>query len=374
MTIRNSQKSFFYLDSAWKDHWWGMPEFTADDTSPQYRIVLNFMTRNDIKDLATLIGIPINSTTKSIWYPPKKASRKFKYTGRPINNKYPICIPSKGRWEYSTTDKILDRMGISYKFFVEENEGDKYIEKLGENKVITMPFHDLNSGSIPARNYIWEWCKDREYNRHWYLDDNITGLYRLNKSMRIPVYGGGFFRAMEDFVDRYENIAMAGPHLKQFLVLASGAKSYRMPYRLNSRVYSCILINTNLPDRWRGKYNEDTDLSIRLLKQGHCTLLFNAFLIQKAPTAYSKNAKPLPGGNTDNVYNADYYRYRFAKSLEKQHPDIVKIIWRYGRWHHYIDYSIFRKNKLIPRPDIVPIQIKNEYGMILEDDISGVKK
>jgi hypothetical protein len=36
---------------------------------------------------------------------------------------------------------------------------------------------------------------------------------------------------------------------------------------------------------------------------------------------------------------------KFAQSLQCQHPDIVKVVWRFNRWHHKVDYSVF-KNKL----------------------------
>ena len=44
----------------------------------------------------------------------------------------------------------------------------------------------------------------------------------------------------------------------------------------HSRIYSCNLIRTDIPYRWRGRYNEDTILSLDILRGGHCTLLFNA--------------------------------------------------------------------------------------------------
>lgn len=32
------------------------------------------------------------------------------------------------------------------------------------------------------------------------------------------------------------------------------------------RAFPCILIQNDIPFRWRGRYNEDTDLSLRALK------------------------------------------------------------------------------------------------------------
>jgi hypothetical protein len=47
------------------------------------------------------------------------------------------------------------------------------------------------------------------------------------------------------------------------------------------------------------------------------------------------------------------------------HPDVARMVWRYKRWHHYVDYSPFKKNELRYKKDITLPQGKNEYGMKL---------
>jgi hypothetical protein len=120
-----------------------------------------------------------------------------------------------------------------------------------------------------------------------------------------------------------------------------------------------------LNERWRGKYNEDTDLSLRLLKSGQCTLLFRALCMDKPGTSGDKGGGALKGGNTDNVYNGGDHRLSFAQSLADQHPDCVKVTWKFNRWHHEVDYSAFKKNKPILRAGIVPTAAPNNYGMAL---------
>jgi len=363
-TRDESQLTVFDVEPEWKKHWWGMPEFVMKDATPQRQITVNFMTTEDVEKFAKNLGISVTPRTNSIWFPRQRRLKgeEYKYIGKPTDSHYPVCIPSKGRADCQMTGKVLDRMGVSYQFFVEETEADAYCEQLGEDKVVSMPFHDLGQGSIPARNYIWEWAKEREHRRHWVMDDNMTTFQRCNHNRKLPVHGGGFFCAMEEFVDRYENIAMAGPHFRAFVIDRLPRLS---PFLLNSRVYSCILLDTNLPYRWRGKYNEDTDLSLRVLKDGYCTLLFRALIMSKLATAGNRNAKPLPGGNTDNVYNTKDHRKAFAESLRAQHPDVVKVTWRYNRWHHEVDYSPFKNNQLRLRKDVTPTVGNNEYGMRL---------
>jgi hypothetical protein len=364
-----SQHTLFDLAPDWRDSWWGMPEFDMKDAMPQYQITVNFMTAEDVKSFAKTTGIPVSTRSDSAWFPHQpKLSGQYIWDGPKTDSTYPICIPSKGRWANQLTGKLLDKMGVSYRFFVEQTEGQQYIEALGAEKVVVMPFNDLGQGSVPARNFIWEWAKDRGYKRHWTVDDNISTFDRCHMNRRLSVYGGGFFQAMEDFVDRYENIAMAGPHHKGF-VPDRGADL--TPFLLNSRVYSCVLLDTSLPHRWRGRYNEDTDLSLRLLKDGYCTLLFRALLMNKAGTSRgsTKNSgtsgKPMAGGNTDHVYNTGDHRLAFAQSLKDQHPDCVEVTWKFNRWHHQVDYSPFQANKPILRAGITPTKCSDEYGMRL---------
>lgn len=373
-TRKDGQGTLFDVEPSWKDHWWGMPEFSMGDASPQYRITINFMTENDVIEFAKKSGIPVSVRSDSAWFPPQKyLNGQYFYSGDKTPSRYPVCIPSKGRWDVQLTGKALDKMGVDYKFFVEETEGDKYMSAIGESRVVVMPFHDLGQGSVPARNFIWEWAKERGYKRHWTVDDNIGRFARCNNNRRLGVWGGGFFQAMEDFVDRYENIAMAGPHHLGFVPDRNDSVG---PYLLNSRVYSCILLDTNLPHRWRGRYNEDTDLSLRILKDGYVTLLFRALLMSKAGTSRGNQSKDgtsgkaMKGGNTDHVYNSGDHRRAFAESLKEQHPDCVEVVWKFGRWHHQVDYSMFKKNKPILRSCVVPTASTNEYGMKLVEALS----
>ena len=72
----------------------------------------------------------------------------------------------------------------------------------------------------------------------------------------------------------------------------------------------------------------------------------------------------MKGGNTEELYKDDG-RLKMAQSLQKQHPDVVRIDRRWGRWQHVVDYRPFKKNKLIRNPQVnIPEGIDN-YGMIL---------
>lgn len=353
----------FDVEPDWRSEWWGMPAFEMGDARPQYKIIVNFMTAEDVKAFAERAGLSVTTSSDTCWFPPQEKIRgEYYYDGPPTDSRYPVCIPSKGRADCQKTGLALDRMGVSYRFFVEETEYEEYCRHVGEANVVRMPFHDLGQGLIPARNFIWEWARERGFKRHWTVDDNIRAFVRCHNNRRLVVRGGGFFRAMEDFVDRYDNVAMAGPHDKGFV---SDRTPNLTPILLNSRVYSCILLDTSLPYRWRGRYNEDTDLSLRVLKDGHCTLLFRALCMDKVDTVGVRNGKAMKGGNTDTVYASDDHRLAFAQSLQEQHPDVVKVVWKFNRWHHQVDYSPFKSNRPVLRPGVVPTLNDDDYGMRL---------
>ena len=273
-----------------------------------------------------------------------------------MNPKYPIYIPSKGRHDCAYTANILREMSVPFYLVVEPTETDLYSAAYGAATVLTLPFADLGQGSIPARNWIWDHALESGAARHWIVDDNIRRFYRLNHNRRIPVSSGTIFRCAEDFTDRFTNVAFSGFNN---LAFAPDREPNIPPFLLNTRIYSMTLIDSALPYRWRGRYNEDTDICLRALKDGWCTVQFNAFLGDKATTMKMK------GGNTDNVYNTGDQRRAFAESLREQHPDVATVTWKFDRWHHQVDYSRFKRNSLVYRDGVVPTNGSNEYGMIL---------
>jgi len=278
-----------------------------------------------------------------------------------VNPNFPIFVISKGRWESRLTSKTFERTNIPYRIVIEPQEYDDYVKFIRKEKIIKLPFSNLGQGSIPARNFVWDFAMKEGHKKHWIIDDNIYDFYRFNRNAKNIVEDGTIFKCAEDFVDRYENIMLSGFNYCKFCI----ASEKYPPYLFNTRIYSTILIDHRLDLRWRGKYNEDTDLSIRTLKLGYCTVQFNAFLSEKATTMRLK------GGNTDSIYQNENLDYQDgvlekSKSLQEQHPDVAKVVWRWNRWHHFVDYSVFKRNKPIFKKDIkIPKGIDN-YGMKLK--------
>lgn len=258
---------------------------------------------------------------------------------------YPIYIISKGRWESRYTSRALEEMGVDYKIVIEPQELEQYAAVIDRRKILVTDFSDLGRGSIPVRNFVWRHAIDTGAKRHWILDDNMRGFRQLKNKKRVKVTDRTTFDLVESFVDRFKNVPMAGMQYTGFAVVnSSTAKgAAKLPVTMNTRIYSCILLSNENPLWWRGRYNEDTDLSLRYLKRGYCTMLFNGLLCDKSATMTCK------GGNTESLYNLKGQdgRLLMAQSLQKQHPDVTKVIRRWGRWQHSVNFRQFKANKLV---------------------------
>lgn len=284
-----------------------------------------------------------------------------------MNPQFPLYIVSKGRADTRITSKALEEIKVPYYIVIEEQEYKAYSEFIHRDKILILDkkyqreyntFDDLgdskSKGPGAARNFAWDHSISNGFEWHWVMDDNISDFYRAHKNQIIRCGDGTLFACMEDFILRYENIGMAGPNYEMFVL----RKQKLPPFVCNTRIYSCNFIRNDLPFRWRGRYNEDTDLSLRILKSGLCTVQFNAFLQKKLSTQLIK------GGNTDAFYAKDGTLPKSEMQVA-MHPDVSKLVWKFGRHHHHVDYAPFKKIKLIRRTDIdIPIT-PNNYGMRL---------
>jgi hypothetical protein len=258
-------------------------------------------------------------------------------------------------------------MGVPYRIVVEAQEFDDYAQTFGADQLITLDLRyrdeydhclaklppDASRGSGPARNFIWDHSISEGHDWHWIVDDNIRLFARLHRNQRIAIGDGTGFAAMEDFVLHYRNIAMAGPDYWMF----TPSRAKHQPFTMNTRIFSCNLIRNDLGMRWRGRYNEDLDLSIRLLKAGWCTVLFKAFLQEKMTT------QKMTGGNTSAFYAAEGTRPK-SDLIVRLHPDVCRHAYRFGRDHHHADFSQWKDRRLIPRELDAP-PASDQYRMIL---------
>lgn len=371
---------YVFEDNPW-DLWQHMPEYNPKNIPSKDAYLTLEITFDDqaaVDKFAALLDHPITDQTKSTWFP-KKAHDKYvtgylgeyQRTGSYLKSnhpKYPIYIVSKTRWSVRLTSDSLIEMGIKHYMIVEESQYEQYKQHTDPEWVtlLILPQRYLDEydtcddlgatkskGPGAARNFAWDHSISIGAKRHWVMDDNQKRFFRSNADKRYYAMSGAIFRAMEDHSDRFENVYISGPHYRFFVV----PDENRPPFVQNCRIYSCLLILNDIPYRWRGRYNEDTDLSLRVLKDGHCTIQYNAFSTGKLVT------QAVAGGNTAEFYAKEGTLPK-SEMIERLHPDVAKVTWMNNRWHHFVSYDKFRTNRLIPvkNPYYNP---DSEYGMSL---------
>jgi hypothetical protein len=291
---------------------------------------------------------------------------------------YPIYIPSKSlaRAQSRLTARALERDNVPYYVVVEETEADEFRNYYPAWTILVLPFHDRGDGfkvdangnpypgdgtggAVPARNWIRAHAEAHGHQKHWQLDDNLRLFRRLAGRQRIPCHAGVALRAVEDWSDRYTNVALTGINYSMMAVTGSVTS----PIRLNHYVYSCTLINHDMPCRWRGYYNDDADICLQALALGWCTAQINVFLVDKVATMTMK------GGMSPLYDKASDGRLKMSRSLERVWPKVVTTTRRFSRPQHLIadDWDKF-DTQLILKPglsldDFVGV---NEYGLVLK--------
>lgn len=304
---------------------------------------------------------------KQAWYPLKEKASQYRYVSDTvINPQFPVYVVSKGRWIRRPTCKTLDEMNTPYLVLVEQDEYEQYCSAVGKEKIMVVPQqyrdeydtfwkdNDMRTGPGHARNFAWDDSVKKGFSWHWVMDDNIESFERYNHNMKVKCLTGAILRMCEEFVLRYENIAVAGLN---YAIFCPSYES-RPPYQLNTRIYSCLLIRNDIPYRWRGRYNEDTDLCLRALKDKWCTVQFNCALQGKRAT------QTMRGGNSETFYDKEG-TYLKSKMIAEMHPDVAKVVWRFNRPHHFVDYKPFKKNKLIRKKGLMLSDEVNDFGMKL---------
>jgi hypothetical protein len=329
----------------WEKHWENLLDFSIDKEVLYAKFNAYFIDDFPQKKIEEIFEQKMSGLTKSIHY--SKAGKNDDVVKRhysKTNPKYPIYIISKGRADQCLTADNLIKMEVPFRIVIEKQEWEKYAKNYPEEYLLELNMNfkkefdpyikdfpeEKSKGSGPARNFVWNHAKESGAKWHWIMDDNLDGFCIFNHDKRIKITDGGSLAAAEDFINRYENIAISG--LNYRLLCVPGFKE--KPYVSNTKIYSCLLIRNDTPIRWAGRYNEDVDICLRALKEGYSTIQFDAFLSNKLPT------QTMGGGNTEAFY-AEEGTLPKSKMLQNNHPDVTRVVWRFSRWHHIIDYSIF---------------------------------
>jgi len=363
------------------EYWKNTVEYNQDGWKTYVTFEITFNNENDLIDFTKKVKVSVSLNRPYISFP-NKEPKKWKYwwvcKNKNVNPKYPIYVVSKGRSDSRLTIKCLERLNIPYHVVIEPQDLPSYKCIIDPKKILVLPYSNRGNGPGEARNWCWEHSKKLGYKRHWVMDDNIVNFKRLYNHRKLPVGDGGMFRVCEEFVDRFENVPLAGLQYDFFCP----DKQPFPPVVRNSRIYSVLLIENSCNFRWRGRYNEDTILSLDILKHNPkspfdiknknwkgdlCTLQFNCLLQEKSPT------QKLKGGNSDEFYFKEG-TYNKSKMLEVIHGDVSKVKYMYNRYHHKVNYLPFKNNELKYVKGYDPLKNKKETDLFVFERVKDYFK
>lgn len=335
----NKPKKYQYRN----DQWTNIYDFVTDKMDD---IKIHFYFENtSVEQLAELFEQQITAKTKTITFPRKDVDvRRFdRYISDRNKPRYPIYVVSKGRAEQCLTAEHLVKMNVDFFIVVESQEYDEYAKYFDKKHLLILdmdyvknyPSYDeygmtKPKGPGPARNFVWDHSISLGAKWHWVLDDNVKGFFKFTNNYRTKIADGSAFTVVEDFIDRYHNIGIAGFDYHNFVL--PGFQMY--PYVEHSKIYSLLFIRNDIKFRWAGRYNEDTDICLRVLKEGYSTILMKTVVGDKMAT------QTMSGGNTEIFYNSEGTLPK-SKMLYIIHPDLTEIKWKFSRWHHEVYYPHF---------------------------------
>lgn len=392
ITPANTEEKFVPYAEREFPLWRGMPRLngysfeTGRGNGDYAKIVFKFRETDTLDDIKKVFWwVNVTEKTKNL----KFADERFKYQTAHViavdyDNKvrqprYPIYVISKGRsYLVDGTSGVLTKFGIKHYVVVEPDEVEAYQKTIANEYATILPMDmkyidtydrgeclgdDTIVGPGAKRNFVWDHATASGAKWHWVLDDNAYYMKVRFFNYRFYSKTANFMCAVEDYVDMFKNIGQAGIDYNFFY--PDNIKD--VPYIQNTRCFSFILNNNFITDkngkpyRWAGRYSEDVDLSLRILKDGWCTTDFRICLMQKAKT------QTCAGGCNGEIY-AKEGTLNKSLFIAHRHPDCCRVVKKYGRDHHYVDYHIFQQKLELKdewKDKFNKLPLVNDYGVCL---------
>jgi hypothetical protein len=257
----------------------------------------------------------------------------------------------------------LEKMKVPYRLCIQKQELELYrktLQKYNCQYCLEIIYIETGylQGGTPQRNKCWEHSRDVLHSSmHWILDDNIDGYYWFLKRQKSRIDSGVVFKNVEDVMENINEPIGLGGHS---YTSKTPSTTMRVPFTVNNKVFSSILINHTILDtlaiKWRLKYNEDIDLALQTLSKGLNTICYELFLCGKEET----KGKNKEGGNIEiyDNYSNTGFQMKVDMLLEtwKHLPKTVKFSnkkHKDGRPHHHIVWKHFER--------LVPFTLTHTY-------------
>lgn len=210
-------------------------------------------------------------------------------------------------------------------------------------------------GTAGIYNFLLSFSRSLGEAKYWTMDDDIVGIamkakkgdenmkaddvydkndfYRCSKI--VEDYGFDYKKFMKSLEDTSDKARNPG-----FVALEKFGLVFALPiyWKLGTRAYSYYLTDNSSQINHIGALNNDVTTSIEVSKRGFVNMLFEGICYNSLPTQ--------AGGGLTEQYKR-WGTLEKSKRLVKVSPQCAKIVDRYSRVHHSVDYNAYNKQRLV---------------------------
>ena len=260
----------------------------------------------------------------------KGASRFKIQLSNSLPIRYPIYIPTFDR-PNNLTSRELSRLKVPHTVVKKTHDPTEFKHK-SESVERFIDVDDRTFSSTEQRNAALDDAQKNGHEYAWLFDDNIRTFRLLSEGRKIHV-GRDAISLVEQMMACCENVAIGGMEYTHHL-----RPNMKKPaFMMNRLIYSAMLVRVDY--RFEGLWNEDVDICIRAMQNGHGTFKTNCVTCDKVPTGRAK------GGN-QKLYSGKGH-IRKTVYLRRKYPDMVNIVNKYGRYAHQMKWDN------VPNPEIL---------------------
>jgi hypothetical protein len=253
--------------------------------------------------------------------------------------KYKICVPSKGRYNQATTQKLCS--DENFIFFVEEQEAELYKANMKE-QIVSTP-NGITVGN--KRKLIVDWCIVNNIDYCFMLDDNIEEIMK-----REGVTSGGYPKLVK--LENFKDLVLDSVEEMKKFKLSQMAISFKPNnwigeeiVELRKRCWGFFILDIN---KIKNKVNfdnnlkssEDFDFAISLLKEGLLNGVYYKYAFYK-----EMGSEKFTGGNRSS-YNVEETKNQ-TEYIIKKHGYCCNNFFneKHGIWEMKINWKKIFPNK-----------------------------
>jgi hypothetical protein len=190
----------------------------------------------------------------------------------------------------------------------------------------------MGSGAVPVRNATRRISQERGELRHWQFDDDYTAFYSITKQNDAPKHLRLDGEAFQKRLSLLSAFAHKAGLVNCGFAVGADARPDRV-FKFSRRVFNAhnMPSDPELFTVWRGRMNDDLINAIESWRRGKVELSLNFMQISMRDSQSEK------GGNTE-IYQESGTVRKTAYAVMIA-PNAVKLVIKYGRYHHRVNWQ-----------------------------------